>query len=134
MPRLKPGTKSITSIFTDEEYEQIQALAAKKHTSMNAIIRDFVAQGLNGKVTEDNIDFLAPVIREQLKSVLKPQMERLIALTAKSCIQSGTAAYLSADAIYKFVPPEQREEVEVAYEQAKKKSLVYMKSKVNIKE
>ena len=30
MPRKVSGRKSITSIFTDEEYEQIKILAAKK--------------------------------------------------------------------------------------------------------
>lgn len=134
MPRKKQGRKSITAIFTEEEYNTIQALASKKHTSMNAVVRDFVVQGLNGRVTEDNMEYIAPVIRAQIKSVLEPQMERLIALTAKSCIQSGAAAYLSADAIYKFVPSAQREEVEVSYEQAKKKSLIFMKSKVNMNE
>ena len=101
---------------------------------MSCIVRDFVTQGLNGQVTEDNIDFLAPIIRNQIKSVLEPMMERMIALEAKSCIQSGTAAYLSADAIYKFVPAEQREEVAESYEQAKKKAVLFMKGKVSIEE
>lgn len=134
MPRSTPGRKSITSIFTEEEYEQIKILAAKKHTSMNNIVRDFVAQGLNGEVTENNIDYIAPIIREQLKSIIEPMMERMISLSAKGCIQSGTAAYLAADAILKFVPPAQREEVEICYEAARKKAVHYMKSKVNTEE
>ena len=57
-------------------------------------------------------------------------MERQISLTAKTCVQAGTAAYLSADAILKFVPPAQREEVADSYEVARKKALQYMKGKV----
>lgn len=134
MPRTAPGRKSITAIFTDEEYEQIKILAAKKNVSMSNVIRDFVCDGLNGQLTESNLDFIVPIIRDQIKSVLEPQMERLISLTAKSCIQSGTATYLAADTIYKFVPPEQREEVETVYEEARKKALVYMRSKADKKE
>lgn len=134
MPRKTPGRRSITTIYTEEKFEQIQTLAAKKNTSMNAIVNEFVEQGLNGTITENNLDVIVPIIREQIKSILEPSIERVISLTAKTCIQAGTAAYLSADAIYKFVPAAQREEVENSYDAARKKSVQYMKSKVNTKE
>lgn len=129
MPRLKDNEKSITTIYTKEEYEQIQALASMQHTSMNQIVRNFVLKGLQGEVTENNIEFLAPIIREVLKGVLEPEMERLISLTAKTCIQAGAAAYLSADAILKFVPEDQREEVENSYHKARKKAAEYTRLK-----
>lgn len=134
MPRKKNGRQYLTVEFTDEEYAQIRAIASKSHKSMAAVVRDFTTQGLNGTVTENNIEFLSPVIREQVKGVIEPMMERMIALTAKSCIQSGTAAYLSADAILKFVQPSQRTEVQESYEAARKKSIAYMKSRVDIDE
>lgn len=131
MPRVTPGRKSITSIYTDEEYEEIKRLAAKKNTSMNEIVRQFVTDGLNGTLNSQNIDFLAPIIREQMETLFSYYMERMISLESKTCIQAGTAAYLSADAILKFVPPQQREEVSVSYKEARKKAIEYMRSKTD---
>lgn len=134
MPRKVPGRKSITVEFTEEEYEQIKILAAKSDKSMNAVVREFARQGLNGSVTENNLEVIVPVVREQVQAVMQPMMERMISLTAKTCVQAGTAAYLSADAILKFVPPAQREEVQNSYDAARKKSISYMKMKGNLEE
>lgn len=131
MPRAISGRNPVTVIFTEEEYNQLKRLSAKMHTSMSAIVRNFTLQGLCGEVTENNMEFIAPIIREQTRSVIEPMMERMISLTAKTCLQSSIASYLSADAIYKFVPPAQRTEVKESYEAARKKSVMYMKSKIN---
>lgn len=132
MPRKMPGRESITSIFTETEYEQIKLLAAKKNTSMNSIVRDFVIQGLNGTITQNNADFLTPIIREQLTSIINPAVERLSSLSAKTCVQAGAAAYLSAEAILKFVPNEEKEEVVKSYESARKKAVHYLKGNADL--
>ena len=62
MPRKVPGRKSITVEFTEEEYEQIKILAAKSDKSMNAVVREFARQGLNGSVTENNLEVIVPVV------------------------------------------------------------------------
>lgn len=131
MPRIMPGRKSITTVFTEEEYDQIKILAAKKNTSMNEIIREFTTHGLNGTLTKDNLDFIVPIIREQLNSILTPSIERLATLSAKTCIQAGVAAYLTAETISKFVSPELQEEVEVTYYAARKKALKYMRGNID---
>lgn len=134
MPKHVEGRRSITVRFTDEEYAQLKNVAAKTHQSMAAIAREYTLKGLCGEVTQDNIEFLVPIIREQVKSILEPMMERQISLTAKTCVQAGIAAYLSADAILKFVPPAQREEVADSYEAARKKSIQYLKGKVSLED
>lgn len=134
MPKHVEGRKSITVRFADEEYEQLKLLSAKTHKSMAAIVREYTLQGLCGEVTESNIEFLAPIIREQTKCVIEPMMERMLSLQAKTCIQSSTAAYLAADAILKFVPAAQRTEVTESYEAARKKAVRYLKEKADISE
>ena len=129
MPRKTLGRGTISVTLTEDEYNEVKRIAAKENRSMSEIGRMFITQGLNGTLTKDNLDELAPVIRAQVESVLSPKLERLISLTAKTCIQSGTAAYLSADAIFKFVPAVQREDVNVSYEEARKKAVGYMKGK-----
>jgi hypothetical protein len=127
MPRQMPGRKSITAIFTETEYENIRTLAAKKNTSMNEIVRKYVMDGLNGTITQENLDFLIPIIRDQLKSIINPAVDRLSSISAKACIQAGAAAYLSAEALNKFVPDDRAEEFIESYEKARKKSVAYLK-------
>lgn len=134
MPKNVPGRKVVSVLLTEGEYEQLKILSSKMDNSMAAICRDFILKGLSGEVTQNNMEFIVPIIREQVRNVIEPMMERQIALTAKTCVQAGTAAYLSADAILKFVPKEQREEVRESYEKSRKQAVQYMQSKVNLNE
>lgn len=118
--------------LSPEEYEEIKRLASIKNISMSELCRQYIVQGLNGTITQDNIDFLVPVLRSQLKSLLDPAVERLAAISAKTCVQAGTAAYLSAEAILKFVPEDLQLEVEESYEAARKKAVRYLKGSANL--
>lgn len=119
----------ISPTYDVETYEQIRHIANRENKAMADVVREWSLQGLNGTILQSNVEMLTPIIRKQIEAVLQPQMERMIALTAKTCVQASTAAYLSADAILKFVPPAQREEVRDSYEAARKKAVLYMKNK-----
>jgi len=113
---VKSDRKRITITFTEEEYEVIRNLASKQNISMSEVVRNFSVQGINGNLTESNMDFLIPIIRDQLKSIIEPSVNRLAALSAKTCVQAGTAAYLTAETINKFVAPSEREDLAITYE------------------
>ncbi len=129
MPTKHPRI-SITLI--PQEYEQIQRIAASKNISMGELCRQYIVQGLHGAIAQDNIDFLVPIIREQLQLVLAPSVERLAKISVKSCVQAGAAAYLSAEALAKFVPEEYQMDFEESYETARKKAVRYLKGTVKI--
>ncbi|MBA4688612.1 MAG: hypothetical protein H2184_15785 [Candidatus Galacturonibacter soehngenii] len=131
MARKKENRKVLSILLTDEEYENVQKLAAKRNMSMSQLGRDFINQGMNGQLTESNIEFLAPLLRNLIRDVSAPQIERLAKMVSKTCIISATATYLTADAIYKWVPPEQREEVSRSFDRAYKQGIMYNKNKVN---
>lgn len=116
------------------EYDEIRRLASAKDVSMGEVCRQYIIQGLNGTITQNNIDFLVPIIREQLQSVLSPSTERLAKICVKSCVQAGAAAYLSAEALAKFVPEEYQMDFEEAYEAARKKAVRYLKGKSDLSE
>lgn len=122
----------INPTFDIDTYNQIKLISEKRGISMSELVRDWAIEGLNGTVTQNNIDVLAPIIREQLSSILDPAVERLSSLSAKACVQAGAAAYLSAEAILKFVPEEEREEFAKTYEAARKKSVLYMRGKADL--
>lgn len=127
---IKDNRKKISVVLTDQEYKNLKNYAAINNKSMSAVGREFVIKGLNGEITTDNINFLAPIIREQVKSVMDIQFDRLAAMTAKTCIQAGTAAYLSAEALNSFVPLQNQKSFLDAYEAARKKSVEYLKKGV----
>ncbi|MEG0962403.1 MAG: hypothetical protein RSF88_06055 [Lachnospiraceae bacterium] len=126
-PRINPS-------FDQEIYEQIITLARKSNKSASELVREWSIAGLNGRINHDNIDFIAPIIREQMRDILTPQVERLAAISAKTCIQAGAAAYLSAEAIMKFVPPNERMDFQETYEAARKKAVRFLQAKANTKE
>lgn len=122
----------INVTFTSDTYNQIKLVADKRGISMSELVREWSMEGLNGTLTENNLDVLAPIIREQLRNIIIPQIDRLATLSAKTCVQAGAAAYLSAEAILKFVPEEEKEEVVKSYEAARKKAVLYMRGRADL--
>lgn len=118
--------------FDKETYEQIRKLAAKEGRSASDLVREYALQGLSGTVNVENISIITEIIRKELQSVLVAPVNRLAALSAKTCVQAGTAAYLSAEAIARFVPAEQSLDVQTAYEAARVKSIAYTKNSAEL--
>ena len=86
MPRRKEDRHSVQVLFTTEEYENLKRYAALKNISMSSLVREYTMQGIRGILTQENIDFLTPIIRSQLKSVVDIQADRIAGLVAKTCI------------------------------------------------
>lgn len=122
----------INVTFDDVSFNQIKLIADKNDISMCEVVRDWALQGLNGTLTENNLEIITPIIREQLSSILEPAVNRLATLSAKTCVQAGAAAYLSAEAILKLVPEDRSEDVVTSYEVARKKAVQYMKGKADL--
>lgn len=132
MSKPKEDRGRINVTFDIESYNQIKLIADKNHISMSEVVREWSMQGLNGTLTQKNLDVLVPIIREQLRSILDPAVNRLASLSAKTCVQAGAAAYLSAEALHSFVPPERSQEFLEAYESARKKGVIYAKGNVEL--
>lgn len=118
-------TKRIYVSFSDEDYAQIRNLAHKQNKSMSEVVRDFSIEGLNGTVNAANIDMITGIIRTQLRDVMRPSIDRLAALSAKTCVQASAAAYLTAETVARFVPEDLQLDVKEAYESARKKGVDY---------
>ena len=125
---IKDNRKKISVLLTDQEYKNLKNYAAINNKSMSAVGREFVIKGLNGELTQENIDFLTPIIRSQLKSIVDIQADRIAGLVAKTCIQAGAAAYLSAEALNSFVPEKERKCFVEAYDAARKKAVSYIRA------
>ena len=127
-------TKRINVTFEVSDYEQIRNLAHKEGRTMSEIVREAAIDNLTVRINAENIDMITQIIREQLRAVLKPDIERLAALSAKTCVQSSTAAYLTAETISKFVPLQEQENFRDCYDKARKKGVEYTRRKLNHEE
>lgn len=128
--KTKQQTKRINVTFEVSDYEQIRNLAHKEGRTMSEIVREAAIDNLTVRINAENIDMITHIIREQLRDILKPDIERLAALSAKTCVQSSTAAYLTAETISKFVPLQEQEEFRECYEKARKKGVKYTRRKL----
>ena len=124
----------ISPSFDLETYKKIEHFAHCNNKSMSEQVRDWAIEGLNTEVNKENLDMITQIIREQLRDVLQPSIERLATLSAKTCVQASTAAYLNAEAINKFVPIELQQDVMETYEQARKKGILYTKGRIDNEE
>ena len=120
--------------FTGKQIEDINRFAEIKGYNFSEAVRELCDKGLQIQVSNDNIDLVAEIIEERLRSILKPQVERLAAISAKGAIMSATSSYLNAQAIVDFVPKERRREFLEVYEKARLKGIAYVKNQYADKE
>ena len=104
-------------------------IAHSEGKSLSEVIRTWSEERLNGEINTKNIALITDIIRTQLGAVMQPSVERLAALTAKTCIQSSAAAYLTAETISRFLSASEQEEFNDVYEKARKKAVAYTKNK-----
>jgi len=117
--------------FHKNLHDQIQIISENNGDSFSETVRKLVNKGLSERVYEENADLIAWVVRQQLEVVMKPHIERLAALSSKSGHMSATAAFLNVQALMDLVPKENRKDVRVMYENARKKAAAYMTIKAD---
>ena len=112
------------------QYDAIERMAKNEGTSISDVMRELIDRALTEKVTEENTDLIAHVVKKQLEVVLKPHVERLAALSSKGGHMAARATFLNVQALMDLVPPENRKDVRAMYESASKKAVAYMKMPV----
>lgn len=119
------------SVTVDERTaEEIEAIAKKTGESQSEVTRELIKKGLAAGWVDENVDVIAHIVRQQLEAVIKPHVERLAKISAKSGIMAATATFLNVQAFQDLVPTEKRKDPIALYEKARKKAYLYMKSPV----
>lgn len=108
------------------QYDAIERMAKNEGTSISDVMRELIDRALTEKVTEENTDLIAHIVKKQLEVVLKPHVERLAALSSKGGHMAARATFLNVQALMDLVPPENRKDVRAMYENASKKAVAYM--------
>lgn len=112
--------------FNDEEMEHIEKVCEVQGISNSEYVRKMYFEGKKVYGVNENIDFFIELIDERLKAILKPQIERLAALSVKGGIMSASSVFLNAQALQDISGKDMRYE----YERARLKGIEYIKSKM----
>lgn len=104
-------------------------LAAQRNTSKSEVLRDLVEKGLVSIGAKTDEDYLQGVIRHTVQEVMKPQVERLAAISAKAAQISGAAFFMSMYMATKNCPEIQQQELQEAAASARELGIQYLKLK-----
>lgn len=113
----------------EETYKKIKNISEMKGESISEITRRLLEDGLSLEIGNENKDVLASIVREELRAVLKPSVERLAKINSKSGHMSATAAFLNVQALMDLVPKDRQKDVRHMYEKARKMAVDYMKNR-----
>ncbi len=122
-------SKRISITFSDNQAEVIEKISKREGTSFADTVRSLCDEAIKLQVSNDNINLITEIIDERLRSILKPQVERLASLSAKGAIMSATSTFLNAQALSDFVPADKRRDLVETYEKARLKGIAYVKGR-----
>ncbi|MDL2225553.1 hypothetical protein LJC20_05085 [Eubacteriales bacterium OttesenSCG-928-M02] len=123
------GNQRVSFFIGTAAYESIQQLAAKQNCTASQIVRQLLDKGLGLEAARADIDLIRSNIREELETILKPQIERMVKLEVKAGIVAAASYFLNAEVLAAFVNPAHQVELHVALEEAKKLGVGYMRAK-----
>lgn len=107
----------------------IEQIAAEQKRSKSEVLRQLVEAGLVATGYKQDEDHLAELIQTAVTTVMKPQVERLAAISAKATQISGAAFFMGIFASRLMLPPSEQQLVEEAAAQARKLGIEYLKLK-----
>lgn len=111
----------------NETNRRLLALASKTDKTKSEIARNFLIEGLTMKTTRDDLDFICKVISNQIKAVLKSDIERIISLVVKDILSSQNTNYLCIELLKQNNTIMDIREIK---EKADKYAIEYLKNKV----
>jgi hypothetical protein len=94
--------------FKAKTIEDMEKLAATRHTTVSAIVREFVDKGLAVNGYKSDIDFITEIIHKELKEVLEPQVNRIVKMLMKIGKVSAGTMYTNLSLIQFFNDEDQQ--------------------------
>lgn len=105
------------------------ALCKSRDESEAELGRRLVKKAIEQGGVETALDEIVSIIRIAMKDVMKPNIERLASIESKTSISSATAMYMLTQVLHN-----QGEDAMQLYEDARKKAINFVKTKVDSNE
>ncbi len=124
------GTVKIDLRIENEINKKLLDKAKSLNISRSDLIRKYIEKGLEQEgYTGEQEEIFIRNLKTALNEVLKPHVERICAISAKSGIASASAYFLSATTFNAFVHPSMKSEFTDAINDAKKMGIAFMRTK-----
>lgn len=121
--------KRFSLCVDDETYEILNNICNSQDKSLAEVSRELIKRGLASQWIDENKDMISVIVREELRAVLKPNIERLAKISSKAGHMSAAATFLNVQALQDLVPKERQRAIRPMYEKARKMAVDYMKNK-----
>ncbi|NFL43547.1 hypothetical protein FDB61_17930 [Clostridium botulinum] len=121
--------KRYSICIDDKTYEILNNISKSEDKTLAEVTREIIKRGLAAEWVDENKDMVSSIVREELRAVLKPSVERLAKISSKAGHMSATAAFLNVQALMDLIPKERQRDVRPMYSKARKMAVDYMKNK-----
>jgi hypothetical protein len=112
--------------LSPKTYEALQQIAAVQGKPVSELIRKYISDGMNVDKTSADIDFIRKQIREELDSMLKPQVNRLAKLLMRIGMMTISFCYFNSKIVHRFVPFTDRTSYEELLAECKHNAAAYL--------
>lgn len=109
--------------------EQIAHIARELGRPKSEVLRMLVDQGLTASGYKQDEDYLRGLVQETVQAVMKPQVERLAAISAKATQIGAAAFFMGIYASRLMLPEAESRFVDEMAAQARKLGIEYLKRK-----
>ena len=124
---MKSNNQKRSVNFPVEILAELDKLAIKNHTTTSALIRQYVEKGLGIDSNLQDIDIIAQIVRQEIRTQLAAQVERLVKILMKIGKVSASVFYTQT-ALLSKMPNTVRARTLVELEtEAIKRGIQYMK-------
>ena len=115
--------------FPAAQLEQLEKLASKNNTSVSDLVRSFVDKGIEINGYTQDVDFIAGIVRQEVKAQMTPQIERLVKSLMKSGKISAAGYYLTLKLFVQMVSGERLVSLKEMATETRKLEIRYMQFK-----
>ena len=124
----KRTKNTIVQFWTSSEMDaSVRRIAEAAGRSVSSVYRDLVEKGLVAGGYRSGGQDLAALVREAVREELRPQAERLAAISAKGTQISAASFFLAAFVGRQAIPEYQQEAYDAVAAQARKLGVEYLK-------
>lgn len=122
-------TRKRSVTFSVDTLEQLDKLATKQRKTTSDLVRDYVEKGLAIDGHKDNIDLIATIIRQEVKSQLDVQIDRLAKMNMKIGKISAGLYYLILKLLLKQYGSTHSQSLKELATETRKMGVKYMQMK-----
>ena len=114
--------------FKAKSIEEIQKIAVIRKVTVSDIVREYVEKGLTVDRYKEDTDFITEIIRQELKDILEPQINRIVKMLMKIGKVSAGTMYSNLSLI-QLINDEDQEAYFEMISRSLKLGVEYMKKK-----